>query len=64
MPPVRELLTTAEVADQFDVHPHTVRRWIKEGRLTPSVTLPSGRVRFTREDVEAILGGDQPESAA
>lgn len=64
MLPTPELLTIPEVADQFDVHPHTVRRWIKEGRLVPGVTLPSGRYRFRREDVEAILRGEQPGTAA
>lgn len=64
MLPLPELLTIAEAADQFDVHPHTVRRWIKEGRINPSVTLPSGRVRFRREDIEAIVRGDSPERVA
>lgn len=31
LPPL--MLTAAEVADRLRVHPHTVRRWCREGRL-------------------------------
>ena len=43
LPPL--MLTAAEVADRLRVHPHTVRRWCREGRLRievdgrPSVTV-------------------------
>lgn len=32
----------------------TVLRWARDGRL-PTVTLPSGRRFFRREDIEALL---------
>lgn len=31
VPPL--MLTAAEVAERLRVHPHTVRRWCREGRL-------------------------------
>lgn len=58
------LLTTSEVAEQFRVHPSTIRRWIEDGRIA-AITLPGGRMkRFRRTDVEAILAGDTPAVAS
>lgn len=39
------------------VHPDTVRRWTKEGKLQPTF-LPYGRVRVARADLEAMLKDD------
>jgi len=60
----RSLLTAAEVAEEFQVEPDTIRRWAREG-LLPSITLPGGRglKRFRRSDVEAIMRGEQPPAA-
>jgi len=49
------LLTPAEAAAQLAIHPETLRRWAREGRV-PVVRLPSGQMRFRPEDV-AILSG-------
>lgn len=49
-----DLLTTAEVAEEYRVSTMTVRRWVKAGRLAAS-QLPSGTLRFRRSDVEAAL---------
>lgn len=54
MPNSNELMTAAEVAAMIPVHAETVRRWAREGQLT-AVTLPSGRKRYRRCDVEALL---------
>lgn len=62
---VRELtseLTVDDIAAMFYVQPHTVPKWVKGGRLT-AVRTPSGKLRFLREDVDALLkGGDTDES--
>jgi excisionase family DNA binding protein len=50
-----DLLTTGEVAKILHVGPDTVTRWANAGRLA-AVILPSGRHRFRRADVDAILG--------
>ena len=58
-----DLLPTGEVARRLNTDPRTVRRWVETGQLA-AITLPSGRLRFRREDVEALLvpttsGGDR-----
>jgi excisionase family DNA binding protein len=50
------MLTTAEVAELFRVNVATVRRWVEAGQLK-AVVLPSKRLRFSREDIEARLAG-------
>jgi excisionase family DNA binding protein len=54
MAPLADLNTAKVVADALDVTPDTVRRWARAGKL-PVVTLPSGQIRFRREDVEPLL---------
>lgn len=49
-----KLLTTEEAADLADVAVDTIRRWVKEGKLTNR-----GRgkgLRFSVKDVEAMRG--------
>ena len=52
--PNSELLTATQVAERLSVHPESVRRWTREGKLF-AVPLPSGRKRYRVEDVEALL---------
>lgn len=47
-------LTTSEVAARFRVDSSAVRRWVKDGKLTPSITTPGGHYRFNAQDVEAF----------
>ncbi len=47
----KSLLTTREVARIFEVHPSTIRRWCKQGKIKSSRTGPRGRRMFKREDV-------------
>ena len=54
MTPQQPLLSTSEVAELADVNPATVSRWVATGKLA-AITLPSGILRFRREDVEALL---------
>ena len=54
MTPQQPLLSTSEVAELADVHHATVSRWVASGKLA-AITLPSGILRFRREDVEALL---------
>jgi excisionase family DNA binding protein len=54
MAPEPEFCTASEAAEILDVHSETVRRWAREGRLDVML-LPSGRMRFRRSTVLALL---------
>jgi excisionase family DNA binding protein len=56
-------MTTREVADQFRIHPSTVRRWAADGRLR-EVPTPGRGHRYRRDDIEAIVAADKQEAAA
>lgn len=45
------LLTTSQVAAIFEVHPNTIRRWCREGRLNSERVGSRGDRRFRREEV-------------
>lgn len=51
--PESDLLTPAEVAQAFRVHPKTVTRWAKTGRLT-SIRTPGNHRRYSRAEVNAL----------
>lgn len=48
------LMTPAEVAAEFRVHPATVTRWARQGRLTWMRT-PGGHRRFSAREVRALI---------
>ncbi|NQW15960.1 MAG: helix-turn-helix domain-containing protein [Chloroflexi bacterium] len=52
------LLTTEEVAIFLDVHPESVRRWARAGRI-PAIRL-AGRLLFRREDINRLLIPTRP----
>jgi len=50
----REFLLSREVADIFRVTMRPLRNWEYRGILLP-IRLPTGRRRYRKEDVEALL---------
>jgi excisionase family DNA binding protein len=58
---VEKLLTVEDVAEQLQVHPETVRRWLREGRLEGYRISRRGGWRIRPEAVEAMLAEMQPE---
>jgi excisionase family DNA binding protein len=61
------LLTPSEVACMFAVHPMTVTRWAKAGKLA-AVWTPGGHRRYREAEVRALLapgerGGPAAETA-
>lgn len=56
-------LNTAAAAAMLGVSNDTVRRWATTGKLR-HVELPSGQLRFSAADVEAVLTPVEPTQAA
>lgn len=53
-------ITTRQVADLAVVDPSTVRRWVEQGKLTPSIVTPGGQYRFNEDDVREQLRATVP----
>lgn len=64
MQPDAVLLTTSEVADRYRVHPNTIRRWVRQGKIS-AITIPAGgrMKRYRKADVEAVLADDSAGAA-
>lgn len=58
--PADAWVAVGEAAALLTVHPDTLKRWEKAGRID-SVRTPTGHRRFRRGDVEALL---QPSPAS
>lgn len=41
-------------AEWYDVHPNTIYRWVKAGKL-PARRNPGGKLIFTRKDLEGTV---------
>jgi excisionase family DNA binding protein len=55
---VSELLRVPEVAQRFQVHPNTVRNWVRSGDLR-SLRTPGGHYRINPDDVADLLAQAQ-----
>lgn len=60
--PDTEHLSTTEAAVILGVDPQTVRRWADDKKIR-HVRLPSGQLRFTRADIDAVLVPVEPAEA-
>lgn len=47
-------LTVLDVARELDVHPNTVRAWVRL-RYIAAVTLPGGSMRISREELDRFV---------
>ena len=61
--PDKTLFRIDEVAAICAVHPDTVRRWTKEGKLA-ALTLPNGRIRVAREALVALLSAEPDDAGS
>jgi excisionase family DNA binding protein len=50
------LLTTAELARRLNVTQGTVQRWVRNGRVRPTLVTPGNQFRFDLDDVLEQLG--------
>ncbi len=54
----QEWLTVAQVAELIQVHPETVREWLRVGRLPGTLISRRAGWRVRRRDVERFLSGE------
>jgi excisionase family DNA binding protein len=57
IPRCERLLTREEVAKLFRVHPKTVARWAKAGKLS-AIRAHGGQRRYCEAEVRALLQGE------
>lgn len=50
----KQTMSTAQVAELFDVSTYTVRTWVREGKLTATKS-DTGRWVFDRDEVMEML---------
>jgi excisionase family DNA binding protein len=50
-----DMLTVTEVARMLHVHPNTLRRWSKDGRIQSYRIAPRGDRRFKQEEIARFL---------
>ena len=53
-------LTVAEIVEQLQVHEQTVRRWLRDGRLTGRNFGGRTGYRVRERDLETFLSSDAP----
>lgn len=51
-------LSTPEAAAYLDIHPDTLKRWVKAG-LCEATKTPKGYYRFRREDLDRAVGEER-----
>jgi len=51
-------LTVAQVAELVQVHPETVRQWLREGRLPGTLLSRRAGYRVRASDVQRFLSGE------
>jgi predicted DNA-binding transcriptional regulator AlpA len=56
-----ELLTQVEVCARLGICDETWMRWRKAGRVPAPVTLPSGRLKWRRDDIDRVTRTTRPE---
>ena len=55
------MMTVKEVALFLNVHPNTIRRWCKDGRIKSYRLAPRGDRRFLREEIIHFLSESDTE---
>jgi excisionase family DNA binding protein len=52
---VANAMTLADAAAYLDVHPATIRRWVKGKRLVAYQLGPAGRYLFAKADLDSMV---------
>lgn len=51
----KPFVTVEEAAAMIEVHPQTVRRWLRDGQMEGTLISRSAGYRIRREEVERVL---------
>ncbi len=51
----KPFVTVEEAADYLEVHPQTIRRWLRDGRLQGTMISRAAGYRIRREEVERVI---------
>jgi excisionase family DNA binding protein len=46
------LLSTAEAAKALGISPRSLSRWVRLGKIRPTIVTPGGQARFRLEELE------------
>ena len=57
MPRSQGLLTTREAADAIGINYTTLQRYVREGRVIPTIRLPGKQMRWDLDDLKGQLRG-------
>ncbi|HEV2109066.1 MAG TPA: helix-turn-helix domain-containing protein [Thermomicrobiales bacterium] len=60
----KQWLTVAQIAERLQVHPETVRRWLRDGQLAGRNFGGKSGYRVRESDLEAFLSEDPAEGKA
>jgi predicted site-specific integrase-resolvase len=60
VPRPARLLTTSQAAETIGIARTTLSRYVAEGKLRPTLRLPSGHMRWDPEDLRAQLRALDP----
>jgi hypothetical protein len=55
MNPRRRLVGTNDAADAVNIHPVTLRRWVREGAVRPTTRTAGGHARWDVDDLQRQL---------
>jgi excisionase family DNA binding protein len=56
-------LTTEQVAASLNVSEHSLRQWLREGRVPGAAKLPSGRYRLPANAIKYLLTTREAETS-
>ena len=53
-----DYLSTKDFAKALGVHPETIRRWRRMGKLVPAVVTPGGQAMYARDQIKQFYHED------
>ena len=56
-------LTVNQIAERLQVHPETVRRWLREGRLVGRNFGGKSGYRVSEANLDAFMSGEDPAAS-